>query len=335
MAGAASPAPRSGAANPPLGVVPLGPAADLSPAGAYFTPTIPPGHRWAGGVVAVNRSGRPVSALVYATDALTAPSAGVVYPTHHRARLGAGRWVTPAQRRITVDPHQSLTVPFVVAVPAGATPGDHVAGLAVEAAEPSRGGGTFAVSTVARVVLAVLVHVPGGSGPHLQVSGAGLLTLPGNRGQAVAISMGNDGQTLTRPLLTVTVAGSASGYRREVGAMLGTVLPGDSVSYLLPWPDPLAAGRYTVHVIAAAPGAPQTTVETSATLDAGATGSAAGGDALPVVVARLVGAERWSPVRPEPLLLLVMVAGLVIIRRRLRPRLAPAGGPRRGPGGVG
>lgn len=331
VTGVASSPSGSGAAGPSLGVVPLGPAADLSPTGAYFTPTIVPGSRWAGGVVAVNSSNRPLGARVYATDALTAPIGGVVYPTGHRTRHGAGAWVTAAQRRITVAPHQSLTVPFVVAVPAGTTPGDHVAGLAVEVTEPSRGSGTFAVSTVTRVVLAVVVHVPGGLAPHLQVSGVDLQMLPGNRGQVVAIGLRNDGQTLTRPLLTVTVSGS-SGYRRAVAASLGTMLPGDPVTRVVPWPDPLPAGAYTVDVRAAPPGAPETAVETAATLDAGATGSTAG-DTLPMAVARLVGAERWSPVRPEPLLLLVVVGGLVIIRLRLQRHLVPAGAPRRERGG--
>ncbi|MHB8718384.1 MAG: WxL protein peptidoglycan domain-containing protein [Candidatus Dormibacteria bacterium] len=320
--GAAGPAPAAtGRSGLPLTVMPGGPAADISPAGAFFTHSMRPGERWTDAVIAGNNSDVPVSASVYATDAVTAAATGVVYPARTSPATKAGRWVVPGLAAITVAPHGSVTVPFTVDVPPGAAPGDHLAGLAVEAENAVPGTGTFAVSTLWRVIVAVVIQVPRAHLPHIEVSGAVLQRLPRHDSVGAVVTMRNDGQMMTRAVLKVTVT-SPSGYRREVDRQLGTMLPGDPVTYVLPWPDLMAPGAYDVGIDLLPLGAAEARFDSPASLSPPPAAVHDSPEAWLAAIARMAGAHLWSPVTATPLTAPVAgmgaaaMVGLTILRRR-------------------
>jgi hypothetical protein len=250
LAAAAMLAPAAAFAAGPTGGFSVRPAhVDVAdPASrAYFKPVIAPGAAFVDQAIVGNSGDAPVELRVSAVDGLTGSTSGAVYANREEPVTRAGGWVVPDVSLVRVAPHTEKTVGFGVRVPGDATPGDHLAGLAFEDAHPRSSGERFSVKQVIRTVVGVLIQVPGPAHFGAHVDGVDLVPLPGAGTSAVMIRLGNDGLGLGRPLVSVSLDGPA-GYRRSVDRQLDTVLPGDTIPFPLPWPDPLQAGDYDVLV---------------------------------------------------------------------------------------
>jgi hypothetical protein len=216
---------------------------------AYFKPTIPAGGSFTDQVIVTNSGDASVDLLVSAVDGLTGQTSGAVYANRDQHTVKAARWVTPQVARLVVAPHAETPVGFTVRVPAGAPPGDHLAGIAFQDAHPHGSGARFGVTEVIREVVGVLVRVPGAAQFHLNVDRVDFTHLAGAETGALRIRIGDDGARLGKAGLRVSLAGPG-GYRRTVHARLDTILPGDTIRYPLPWPDTLKPGDYTVSIVA-------------------------------------------------------------------------------------
>jgi hypothetical protein len=211
---------------------------------AYFKPVVAPRGRYTNQVIVGNTSAEPITFYVSAVDGLTARTSGAVYANRQDPVVQAGRWVTPDVSELTVRPDKQTAVGFTVKVPPGASPGDHLAGLAFEKANPKRSSvGNFSVTEVLRVVIGVEIRVPGPASFSVDVHGLGIQPQPGTNVAAVMVELGDNGLLLGKPVLTVSLAGP-HGYHKTVSRQLDTILPGDTIDYPFPWPDSLAAGCY-------------------------------------------------------------------------------------------
>ncbi|WP_372671186.1 WxL protein peptidoglycan domain-containing protein [Amycolatopsis kentuckyensis] len=94
-----------------------------------YSYTAAPGDRIDDGLVIANHGSVPLDLAVYAADAFTAESGQLDLLAHAKPSTGVGAWVHPAHDRVTVRPGQSAQVPFTLALPADATPGDHLGGI--------------------------------------------------------------------------------------------------------------------------------------------------------------------------------------------------------------
>jgi hypothetical protein len=216
---------------------------------AYFKPVIAPGSSMSDQALVTSTSDQPIALLVSAVDGLTGQTSGAVYANRQDPLRKAGAWVKPSVSSLTLVPHGHQLVGFTVTVPTGATPGDHLAGLAFENANPTSSGGQFGVKEIVRTVVGIDILVPGPAKPHIHLSGLGLGALPGLQFATLTIRIGDDGQLLVKPVLTVTMLGPAN-YHRTLVRRLDTILPGDTIPYPYVWPDTLAAGDYRVTVVA-------------------------------------------------------------------------------------
>ena len=172
----------------------------------------------------------------------TGATSGAVYGNAGVRLRRAGRWFHAQTRSLTLPAHSQRYATFQVRVPASAAPGDHLAGIAFEDARPSRSPGRFSVTEIFRVVVGVLVRVPGPAHKHVRLLSATLAPLAGTRFASVVIRLGDVGRLMCKPRLTVSLQGA--GRARSVTRRLDTVLPGDTIPYPLPWPASLASGQY-------------------------------------------------------------------------------------------
>lgn len=214
-----------------------------------------PGQTISGHFVITNTQQAAVSLSVYPADGLTGTTTGVVYGDKGDDLIGAGAWVSPDRTSAQLGPYSEQVVQFSVRVPAGATPGDHVAGVVLEQRRPGSTD-TGAISQVVRNVVPVMILVPGPAGPQIDVKTASLTNLPGSPLLAVTVVLHNTGLELCRPVLTVDMGDSTDTGTRVV-RQLDTILPGDRAPYPLPWPKPILAGTHLVHVSASRCGVTQ------------------------------------------------------------------------------
>jgi hypothetical protein len=249
---------------------------------AYFKRTVAPGASFTDDVVVSNGGSTPVTLLVYPVDGLTGQTSGSVYANRDAPRRETGAWVRVAADRITVAPGTQTTVGFTTRVPAGASPGDHLAGIAFEDTNVATSTGRFQVRQVLREVVGVLVRVPGPAQPRLQLGRLSLKTLAGTQLGSVVVEIGNSGRLLCKPRLSVNLA--APKLRETIGRQLDTILPGDTIAYPLVLRHGLGRATYAVHARAACP---QTTATTDARIRLGSP-LAGTGDRPPATAATVV-----------------------------------------------
>jgi len=249
-----------------FGAAPAHPNPNVPASRAYFQAVVAPGQSYNDEVVVTSTSDAALSLLISPVDGLTGQTSGAVYANRAAPVKKAGSWVTPSISALSLAPHGEALVPFRVIVPADATPGDHLAGVAVENANPQQAGsGQFAVTEVFRTVIGVEITVPGPAEPKVHLGTLALKALPGTGVATLTIKLGDNGGKLVKPLLAVSLRGP-NGYHRSVKRQLDTILPGDTIRYPFIWPDSLATGRYQATVRATGGVAP---VATSATLQLG------------------------------------------------------------------
>ena len=287
---------------------------------AYFTI-----HRGAGQVMhdtvlVTNLATKPVVLLVNPVDGLTGATTGSVYANRGIPVTKAGTWLSVPSGKLSLGPKASLRVPFTVHVPTGASPGDHLAGIAFQNAHATTSSSGFQVKEVVRDVIGVLVVVPGTAGFQPSLVSLGIHEIGSTGIGSVLIGLGDTGRLLAKPVLSVDLHGP-NGYHHSLTRQLDTVLPGDTVTYPYAWPDRLVKGTYTID--AALTGG-DTTVHLQRTVHLGAT---LAGNTVPPV------AESGSSSRPNALisaliggLVVALVLGLVMVivmRRRWRSPVGP------------
>jgi hypothetical protein len=136
------------------------------------------------------------------------------------------------------------TVMFTVTVPAGASVGDHLAGIAFESKQGCNSAG---ITTVLRSVVAVQVRVRGAAAFQLHLYSATLGPLSTTGTSGVTLDMEDVGGLLGKPQLEISIDGPA-GYHRAERLRLDTMLPGDRIIDEILWPDVLGAGDYRLSV---------------------------------------------------------------------------------------
>jgi len=241
-----------------FGAAPAHPDPNQPTSRAYFQAVLTPGQTYRDEVVVTSTSDTPLSLLVSPVDGLTGQTSGAVYANREAPVKKAGTWLTPSISALSLAPHSQALVPFRVTVPTDATPGDHLAGLAIENADPQQAsGGQFAVTEVFRTVIGVEITVPGPAQPQVHLGTLALKALPGTGVATLTIGLGDNGRKLVKPMLAVSLRGPDR-YRRSVRRQLDTILPGDTIHYPFIWPDSLPAGRYQATVRATGGVAPVT-----------------------------------------------------------------------------
>ncbi|WP_375384873.1 hypothetical protein [uncultured Microbacterium sp.] len=157
-----------------------------------------------------------------------------------RASTDAGTWISlPAS--VTVPAGDSQNVPFTIAIPQDATPGDHPAGVAASIVSP--GGGTVGVES--RVGFRVMTRVSGELRAELSTAISGSYTgsvNPFESGEVdIAYDLTNTGNTrvCTQPVISVAGPFGIAAAQRS-GEEIIDIAPGETRSG-------------TVHVSSAAP----------------------------------------------------------------------------------
>ncbi|WP_448062570.1 WxL protein peptidoglycan domain-containing protein [Cellulomonas hominis] len=249
------------------------PAWSVSPADASgaadgrtrFELTVEPGASGQDAVVVANASTVEQTFSVYAADAFNTADGGYDLQAGGTAPVDSGAWVSLGSPTVTVPALSSQAVPFTVAVPAGATPGDHPAGIVVSPAQPDQTGGVL-VDT--RVAVRLNVRVPGELAPALTVRGVdasfGGNAVPfGSGPTTVSYEVVNTGNVKIIGQPRVRITGPFGMELTEIRADdTREVLPGQSftVTTELPGVAPVAIARAVVDVdMAAAPG-PETEI---------------------------------------------------------------------------
>lgn len=306
LAGAAAPAAADTADGPEVtwGVRPA-PGPDGEPRENYVY-AIEPGEEVADAIVVANYDAVPLVLDVYAADAFTTSSGQLDAATRDVTPRGVGAWVLPVADRITVEPGESVEVPFTIAIPENATPGDHAGAILTALTTPQVEDG---VSVDRRLGIRMHVRVGGELAPtvlvdDLRVDYAGTLNPFGLGEATISYTVRNVGNTRLTADQSVTASGPFGVFAVEAAdlASVPELLPGEE------WPVTvrLAEVAPTFVLTADVSLAPELPVET-----AGATPSTVHASATTAAI-------PWTLL----VLVLLVVGAIVLVALRARRRRA-------------
>ena len=171
---AAMPAPHRQAAQP--GTVEQSWA--LTPTGADPTQpgsrsnlsySLAPGASFDDSVTLWNYSDDPIEFDVYATDAYNTKAGEFTLLNAGETPRDVGAWMKVGTSKITVPGKTSAQIPISLAVPAEATPGDHVGGIVATSKTPAIDNGGNQVLLDRRVGTRIYLRVDGELDPKLEV----------------------------------------------------------------------------------------------------------------------------------------------------------------------
>jgi hypothetical protein len=173
---------------------------------------------------------------VYASDAFNTPEGGIDLLAADGEPTGVGRWTIPEEPSITVPAGGSVTVPFSVAVPEDAEPGDHVGGIvtSLTVSEPDARGNRIDVER--RLGSRIYVRVGGGVEPALTFTQLEVdhhaspnPFAPGSL--TVRYSVENTGNVRLRATRLVRVSPTVGSTRTAEAADMPELLPGNSYEF--------------------------------------------------------------------------------------------------------
>ncbi|WP_137989387.1 WxL protein peptidoglycan domain-containing protein [Streptomyces vilmorinianum] len=220
------------------------PAASQLGSRPYFYLSADPGTTLTDQVTVTNKTGAPLTFRVYGADAYnTERDGGFAVRTQQERQTGAGAWITPQRTRVTVPPRSSVTVPFTLAVPADAEPGDHPGAVVALDERIEAGGGSVAVGVQRAVGARVYLRVNGPTVPALAVEDVTLdqdrPLVPGTRTSTALISytLHNRGNVTLNPKVALRAEGvfGRTLLDRDLAAIPSELLPRQKIRLTERW----------------------------------------------------------------------------------------------------
>jgi hypothetical protein len=276
-----------------------------------FAYTVEPGAAVDDALVVANHGDEPLDLAVYAADGYTTESGQLDLLTPDRESTGVGAWLTTGTSEVTVEPGATVELPFTVAVPDDATPGDYTGGVLTSLVRADVAEG---ITVDRRLGIRVDLRVGGELAPSLAVEDVHVTYSgtpnPAAGGDAtVTYTLHNTGNTALSAHQAVVVSGPFGLLRVDGGEVASPpqLLPGEEWTVSVP-----VAGAWPTVRLGA-----DVTVTPALTDAAGSTTSL-----TPVTGTAHTWAVPWALL----VVLLLVVAAVVLVprltRRRRRERAA-------------
>ena len=195
-----------------------------------------PGGRIEDYVAIRNYSDQTATFLVRGTDAVNTPQGGFAsLPINERSHdLGAWIALPKSDLKVTLPPRTDLIVPFLVEVPANATPGDHIGVITATLVSSVISKSGQRLHLLQTIGSRIFLRVSGELRPSLTVSGLavhyqGTLDPIGSGNATLTYTVSNTGNVALGGLQTVYVSGLLGSRSTARVPKLQLLLPGYSV----------------------------------------------------------------------------------------------------------
>ncbi|WP_327048356.1 DUF916 domain-containing protein [Microbispora sp. NBC_01189] len=273
-----------------------------------FSYAVNPGGSVKDAMVVANRGKAPLTLAVYTADGFTTDTGQLDLLSKDKKSVGIGAWVHADRGSVTIQPGQSVKVPFTVAVPDNATPGDYAGGILTSLTQTDE---AEVINVDRRLGIRVKLRVSGELKPNLvvedlRVDYAGSFN-PFAMGDAtVTYRIHNTGNAIMSAQQAVSVSGLFGWLGAEAGEIASPpeLLPGESWKVAVP-----------VHGVA-----PAVRLDATASLTPLLTDASGSTTSLKTVGATT---DFWAVPWTQLLLLVVLIAvvvGVVLLTRRKRVR---------------
>lgn len=177
----------------------------------FFTYDLAPGGTVTDYVAVTNLGTTEMTFTVYGSDAFNTPAGGFDLLPAARESVDLGSWVRLGQTTVTVPARSRADIPFVLNVPANATPGDHAGGIVAAVTTTGADAAGHTTRVEQRVGSRLYLRVNGELSPGLRVDGLTAGYRPGwmpfTGDLSLTYTVRNTGNTRSTPGQRVTVEG--------------------------------------------------------------------------------------------------------------------------------
>lgn len=194
-----------------------------------FAYDVAPGAVISDAMIVVNTGTEPLPLSVYAADAFTASTGEIDVLVDGQPSQDAGTWVTVSPTTLTLNPGDAADLPFTIAVPADARPGDHAAGI-VTSFTSADAASTLSVDR--RLGTRINLRVSGELTPAATIADVSTQYVPSwnpfDSGRLVVqYALTNTGNTRLTGSETIATTSLVGG--RTAPAQMSEILPGSTV----------------------------------------------------------------------------------------------------------
>ncbi|MEV5786765.1 DUF916 domain-containing protein [Streptomyces sp. NPDC052287] len=196
-----------------------------------FSYGVNPGGRIKDAMVVANHGKAPLTLAVYAADGFTTDTGQLDLVTKDKKSVAVGSWVHADHATVVVRPGKSVEVPFQIAVPGNASPGDYVGGVLTSLRQSDDAQG---INVDRRLGIRVKLRVSGELKPRLAVEDlsvdyTGTANPFGTGDATVTYTIHNTGNAILSARQTVFTTGPFGWWRTDAGTVPAPpeLLPGE------------------------------------------------------------------------------------------------------------
>jgi hypothetical protein len=192
---------------------------------------------------------------IYPVDATTGSTGGIVYLDASSRLHNVGKWIALAKSNLTLNAGESQDVAFIVFIPNGTTPGQHIGGIVAEnvslqKSPPPSGRGSIKINLLLKKLYAlpIVVNISGPIKEHLTTSG--VIFDSKSPYQRILIGLRNTGNTILYPVGNATIINSRGIVVQSTQLNISAFLPHTSIEYPLNIAKrSLLVGQYSVRLM--------------------------------------------------------------------------------------
>ena len=217
--------------------------------GDYFTVEAEAGTSHTLTVLLGNADDEELKLRTYVANTLPIVNGGFAIAsevTEDQTPTGTAAWIDYPAETFTFAPGEGVERTFTVDVPEGTEPGQYIAGLALETAEPLAVEGTDLFDQVIRKTIAVFIIVPGPEEPAFQLGEPELVTEGGLT--RILVPIDNTGNVLVKPEGDLSLTDESGETVLRAPLAMGSVYAGTTVDLSVALTTTLPDGTYSLSV---------------------------------------------------------------------------------------
>ncbi len=243
---------QAGASTPVAGGTPenVGPRFVIRPVdgvdGDYFTLTAKAGTNNKLVVVLQNVDDEALSLRTFASDVLPVVNGGFAVTSEATPPTGTATWLDYPAETFDFASGEGVERTFTVTIPEDAAPGQYIAGLTLETAEPLEVEGTNLLQQVIQKSIAVFILVPGPEQPEFSLSDPEFVADPS--APRVEVQVVNSGNVLVKPAGELTLTNDSGKAVFSAPIQMGSVYAGMTVLLSVALAPSVPDGDYQMSV---------------------------------------------------------------------------------------
>ena len=222
----------------------LRPADDVD--GSYFTLEAEPGSTHTLKVLLGNTDDEPLTLQTYVADVFTLVNGGYGVREADADVSQTAAWVEYRTETLSLASGEGQEREITVSVPDGTEPGQYIAGIVLQTAEPFEVEGAAMFNQIARKSIAVFITVPGNLEASFQLGTPEMATTV--VGPKIVIPVQNSGDILVKPEGEITLADQDGNEVFQQPVFMDSVYAGMSTTLEILLPAALPETDYTVSV---------------------------------------------------------------------------------------